>query len=135
MELVNTRTGETIAAAVEIAATRATRRKGLLGRDSLNPSAALVLSPCFAVHTAFMRFAIDVVFVDRTGTVRRIAQLPPWRMAVDVGACAVVELAAGCASGLRVGDRVCLSEPPHAHRDAVSSFAGASLRRMASQPA
>ena len=133
MELVIARTGGTVARTVEIAATRATRRQGLLGRESLDPSTALVLSPCFAVHSAFMRFAIDVVFVDREGTIRRIAELPPWRIAADFGASAVVELAAGVARarGLRVGDRLCLSDGSDPGRVFTSSFARASLRRAA----
>ena len=124
MHLVNERTGDTIATAVELANTRATRRKGLLGRESLDPRAALVIKPCFAVHTAFMQFPIDVVFVDRNWTVRRVAEhLGPWRMAVHVGASAVVELAAGAGHGIRVGDRVYLSG------------SSSSLRNTASNPA
>ena len=126
IQLVNARTGEPLATSVEIAATRATRRKGLLGRTSLDPSAALVISPCFSVHTAFMRFPIDVVFVDGDGTVKRVAELPPWRIAVQFGATAVVELADGGARGLRVGDRVILSDADRA----VSSFAARSLRQL-----
>jgi hypothetical protein len=126
IQLVNARTGEPVATSVEIAATRATRRKGLLGRESLDPAAALVISPCFSVHTAFMRFAIDVVFVDRDGTVRRVARLPPWRIAVHLGASAVVELASGAARGLSVGDRVYLSCPD----GAASSFAAGTLRQL-----
>lgn len=111
MGLVNERTGETIAANVELAVTRATRRKGLLGRASLDPAAALVLKPCFAVHTAFMQFPIDVVFVDREWTVRRIAErVGPWRMAACFGATAVVELAAGVGHGIRIGDRLSLAQ-------------------------
>ena len=67
LTLVDERTGTTVASAVEIADTSATRRRGLLGRDGLDPSAALIIVPCSSVHTFFMRFAIDVVFVDRGG--------------------------------------------------------------------
>ena len=135
MRLVNQRTGDTVASVVEIAATRATRRKGLLGRASLDPSAALILSPCFAVHTAFMQFAIDVAFVSREGVVRKIVSLPPWRMAADVGASAVVEFAAGAARGLRVGDRIYLSDGSSVPGAVVASFSCPSLRSTASNPA
>jgi len=135
MQLLQQRTGAAIASHVEIAATRASRRKGLLGRASLAPSAALVLAPCCAVHTAFMQFPIDVVFVSRGGTVRKIVTLPPWRMAVDVGAAAVVELATGAASELRVGDCVYLSDAFGNSASEGSSFSSASLRRTASSPA
>jgi uncharacterized membrane protein (UPF0127 family) len=110
--LINRRTGTTIAADVEVAATRRSRRRGLLGRGALDPDAALVLTPCFAVHTAFMQFAIDVVFVDRRGGVVRIVRdLQPWRMASALRAHAVVELAAGTLrpDDLSVGDEVFIS--------------------------
>ena len=65
--LVNQRTRETVATSVELAATRQSRRRGLLGRDRMEASAAMMLVPCSAVHTAFMRFPIDVVVIDRQG--------------------------------------------------------------------
>lgn len=110
--LVNQRTGAPIATAVERAVTRASRRRGLLGRDRLDASCALMLEPCAAVHTAFMRFAIDVVFVDRQGyTVKIVRDLAPWRIAVAPRAHAVVEMAAGSLEhvDLSVGDRLFLS--------------------------
>ena len=107
--LVNSRTGEAVATAVEIADTRQTRNRGLLGRDSIPASTALMLSPCFSIHTAFMRFAIDAVFVDREGTVVRIVrEMPAWRVAASWRARAVIEIAAGAAArhDVRVGDRL-----------------------------
>ena len=85
------------------------RMRGLLGRSSLAPGEGILLRPAGSVHTAFMRFAIDVVFVDREGEVLRIAEaLPPWRTASARGAKAVVELAAGAAAaaGLTAGQRL-----------------------------
>ena len=64
--LIIERTGRMLASAVELADTSETRRRGLLGRDSLDLSAALIIAPCSAIHTAFMRFVIDVAFVDRS---------------------------------------------------------------------
>ena len=110
--LMNRRTGKAIASAVEIASTRHSRRRGLLGRDALDPEAALVLTPCCAVHTAFMRFAIDVVFLNRDGGVLRlVCDLPPWRVAAALRAHTVIELAAGTLRGrdLAVGDVVSLA--------------------------
>jgi len=107
--LVNERTGTPIATAVEHAVTRAARRRGLLGRDGLAPRSAIVLEPCTAVHTAFMRFAIDVVFMDRNGyAVKIVRDVRPWRIAVAAGAHAVVEMAAGSLGpeDLLVGDRL-----------------------------
>lgn len=135
MRLVNARTGGVVAADVEIAATRSTRRRGLLGRSGLDPQAALVLSPCVSVHTAFMKFPIDAVFVDRDGVVRRVVTMPAWRAAVDVGARAVIELAAGGARDVRVGDRLYLGDGVEGGESVVSSFASPSLRSTASKPA
>jgi uncharacterized membrane protein (UPF0127 family) len=109
--LLNQATREPVATRVEIAATRRTRRRGLLGRARLEPGAALVLAPCVAVHTAFMQFAIDVAFVTRAGrVVHAVERMPPWRMAMAPGAYAVIEMAAGSLmrGDLRVGDTVAL---------------------------
>ena len=92
------RTHEPLATAVELAVTRRARNRGLLGRDGLDPSAAIILAPCTAVHTAFMRFAIDVLFLDRDGcAVKIVANVAPWRIALAARAYAVVEMAAGSA--------------------------------------
>src|SRR5476649_939877 len=96
VSLMNARTREPIATSVEVAVTRRSRRRGLLGRDCLDASAALILEPCAAVHTAFMRFNIDVVFVNRSGyAVKIVEDLTPWRIAVATQAHAVIEMAAG----------------------------------------
>lgn len=110
--LLNERTGRVLASAVDVADTSTSRRRGLLGRDSLDPSAALIIAPCSAVHTFFMRFVIDVVFVDREGRVLKIARdLKPWRIALSPGAYAVIEFTGGSATRaeLVVGDRLVLS--------------------------
>ena len=110
--LMNGRTRLPLASAVELASTRASRRRGLLGREYLDPSAALILAPCAAVHTAFMRFAIDVVFVDRHGCALKIVrELVPWRIAVSPLAHAVIELAGGSLQSrdVSIGDRLYLA--------------------------
>jgi uncharacterized protein len=107
--LVNERTRAPIATEVEVAETRADRRRGLLGRDSQDPSAARVLTPCVAVHTAFMRFPIDVAFLDHDGyAVKLVSNLVPWRIAAAARAHTVVELAAGSLRrhAVAVGDRL-----------------------------
>jgi uncharacterized membrane protein (UPF0127 family) len=110
--LMNERTREQVATSVEIAATRQSRRRGLLGRDSLTSTTAMLLAPCAAVHTAFMRFAIDVVFVDRQGyAVKVVRNLRPWRIALAPEARAVIELPAGTLRWGQVllGDRLYLA--------------------------
>ena len=86
--------------------------RGLLGRSGLESGEGLLLRPASSVHTFFMRFAIDVVFLGRDGEVLKVAKrVPPWRTAAARGAKAVVELAAGEAGrrGIRVGERLTLA--------------------------
>lgn len=137
MWLINRRMTRVVATDVLVACTRADRRRGLLGRDGLSLSTGMILSPCCAVHTAFMRFPIDVVFLTGDGVVRRVVpNLMPWRMAVDVGARMVVEIAAGAAAlhDVCAGDRLYLSVTS-GDDDAFLSSVAPSLRRMASNPA
>ncbi|HRP26446.1 MAG TPA: DUF192 domain-containing protein [Thauera sp.] len=75
------------------------RALGLLGRRALAADEALLIRPCTSIHTFGMRFAIDVVFLDREGRVRAVhPALPPWRAVRCRGAHAVLELAAGGAA-------------------------------------
>ena len=107
--LVNAQTGVVVAASVEIARTRAARRRGLLGREGLPRGSALVITRCNAIHTIGMRFAIDVAFVDADGWVRKIVLgLPPRRIAIAPRAWVAIELAAGelQPDRLCVGDRL-----------------------------
>jgi uncharacterized membrane protein (UPF0127 family) len=103
MQLIIARTNEVLANSVEVAASRRARRAGLLGRDALDASGALVIDPCWMIHTAFMRFPIDVLFIGRDGRVVRIApDVQPWRAAASMRARRVIELPAGTASRRRV---------------------------------
>lgn len=113
MTLWNVRTRAPLVMQLETAFDSKSRNRGLLGRTSLEPGHALVLAPCNSVHTFFMKFTIDVVFVARDGTVRRITPgLRPWRVALSPRSFAVIETAAGVigASGTRPGDRLAIQE-------------------------
>jgi uncharacterized protein len=95
-----------------VAARPFTRMRGLLGRRSLDSDEGILLRPAGSVHTFFMRFAIDVLFLDRELVVVGIEpELRPWRTAGRRGAKSVVELAAGeCARrGVVVGDRLAVN--------------------------
>ena len=110
--LVNARTRRVLASDVEVALTRESRRRGLLGRDTLDPSTALFLKPCLAIHTAFMRFPLDVVFVDGDARVVRIVRgLAPWRMSASPRARAVIEFRGGTLDpgGVERGDQLYLA--------------------------
>ena len=106
-ELRNARTGRLIAQTVIPAFESAARRKGLLGRDSFENACAMVIAPSNAIHTFFMRFPIDVLFVRRNGVVVKIGRnIPPWRAVASLWAYAVIELPAGTlgVDDARVGD-------------------------------
>ncbi len=108
-EMRNPREGTSIATSVELAGDSKTRRKGLLGRDRMEPGSALVIAPCGGIHMFGMRFAIDVLFVKKDGlVVKCVHSIKPWRIAVALSAYAAIELPAGTieATSTRVGDRV-----------------------------
>jgi uncharacterized protein len=105
--LRNVRTGRLIARTVIAAIEPAARRKGLLGRDSFAKGSAMVIAPSNAIHTFWMQFAIDALFVRRNGVVVKVRRnIPPWRAVAALWAYAVIELPAGtlAADDARVGD-------------------------------
>jgi uncharacterized membrane protein (UPF0127 family) len=88
--------GEVVATRVERAATALPRMRGLLGRSALAEGEGIWLEPAPSIHTLFMRFAIDVLFLDRTGRIlKAIPALRPWRFAAARGARVALELPAG----------------------------------------
>jgi uncharacterized membrane protein (UPF0127 family)/Flp pilus assembly protein protease CpaA len=102
---------------LSVADTAPRRMRGLLGRRSLDADEGLLLRPAGSVHTAFMRFPIDVVFMDAELEVLDVrAGLAPWRMAGRRGAKAVLELPAGQAARRDIvpGTRLALEEAPDA---------------------
>jgi uncharacterized membrane protein (UPF0127 family) len=87
--------------------------RGLIGREGLPAGEGLLVSPAPAIHTAFMRFPIDALFLDRNMRVVDIVErLRPWRVASKRRARAVLELSAGeCARrGVEIGDHLELRE-------------------------
>jgi uncharacterized protein len=100
-----------------LAETVFTRLRGLLGRSGLSSGEGMLLRPAASIHTAFMRFTIDAVFLDKENRVVKVAaEIRPWRAAACRGARAVLELSAGEAAkrGLRPGvslTQVWRSEP------------------------
>jgi uncharacterized protein len=101
----------------KVAVARSTRRAsslwsrcvGLLGTASLTDQQALWLTPCQSIHTLFMRFPIDVAFLDQNGIILAQQTLPPWRLSGwHRQARSVLELRAGLlqATQTQVGDRI-----------------------------
>jgi uncharacterized membrane protein (UPF0127 family) len=101
--------GEVVCDKCVVADSPASRLRGLLGRSELRPGEGLLLRPASAIHTCFMRFPIDAVFLDRDWRVVGISgDVRPWRAAGSRGAKAVLELPAGESSrrGLELGDQL-----------------------------
>lgn len=82
------------------------RLSGLLARDELRKGEALLLVPCNGVHTFFMTYHIDIVFLGCKGRVLKVVtELAPWRIASCKGACSVLEMRGGEAAcyGIKPG--------------------------------
>jgi uncharacterized protein len=85
------------------------RMRGVIGWRRLRNGEGVLLRPTFSIHTAFVRFPIDAVFLDRDMQVMKIShEMKPWRLAGFWGASSVLELAAGeCRRlGVETGDRL-----------------------------
>jgi uncharacterized protein len=92
----NSRNGRILAHDLISAFDSKSRRIGLLRHESFPEGSAMLIAPSNAVHTFFMHFPIDVVFVTRDGrVVKACPGLKPWRLAGALRAHAVVELPAG----------------------------------------
>lgn len=110
MQLVNLTNGAVLANHIEVAANFKKRLKGLIGRSALNHEAAFILLPCNSIHTCFMNFSIDVLFLDKEATVLlALERMKPFRFSsVIPRSYMVVELPAGCvaATGTGAGHRL-----------------------------
>lgn len=109
LRVVNATRHAVMATRLEIAGSHATRRKGLLGRDLLAEGEGLWIFPCEAVHTFFMRFPIDLVYLDRKLRIRKVRHtVRAWRISACLTAHSVLELPAGVAraTGAQRGDRL-----------------------------
>ncbi|HUB52187.1 MAG TPA: DUF192 domain-containing protein [Terracidiphilus sp.] len=96
MRAVNTTRGSIVASSLEVADSGASRNKGLLGRDGLAPGGGLWIVPCQSVHTFFMRFPIDLVYIDSRKRVRKVkSAVGPGRISFCLTAQSIIELPAG----------------------------------------
>lgn len=97
--LVSKTTGKTAASRLTIAASFWSRLVGWQFRGKPTAGEGLLLAPCNAIHTCFVRFAMDVLFLDRGGAVLEVRRnLRPWRLAFGPrNSYSVIELLAGAA--------------------------------------
>jgi uncharacterized membrane protein (UPF0127 family) len=101
--------GSVLAEAAEVADTSAKRRTGLLKHSGLEPGSGLWIAPCEAVHSFGMKFAIDLVYLDRKKKVRKIRrEMVPRRLSACLTAHSVLELPVGAidASRTEPGDQL-----------------------------
>jgi hypothetical protein len=104
-----------LAEAAEVADTSAKRRTGLLKHTSLAPGDGLWIVPCESVHSFFMKFTIDVLYLDRQHRVKKIRpEMVPWRASACLTAHSVLELPAGSITrtGTQKGDQLEIKNLP-----------------------
>ncbi|MEI6085170.1 MAG: DUF192 domain-containing protein [Verrucomicrobiota bacterium] len=109
MVLFNATKKKTLADRCRFANSVFKRMIGLLNRASLAPGEGLLLDRCYGIHTIGMRFAIDVLFLDRDlHVMRAVSALPPFRTCVVRQAVYVLELPVGAIaeSGTETGDQI-----------------------------
>jgi uncharacterized protein len=106
---INVTKGVAIASELEIATSFAARSQGLLGRSGLKPDTGLLIDPCSSIHMWFMRFPIDVVFLDKKNRVVGLKRnVKPWGMAWSWRGTKTIELPVGVIAATRtqIGDIV-----------------------------
>ncbi|MFA5975507.1 MAG: DUF192 domain-containing protein [Elusimicrobiota bacterium] len=113
MSVRNQTRGTELAGRVRIASSLLDRVVGLLRTPRLEPGTGIWLKPCRSVHTWFMRYPIDVLFLDSDGRVLHQGTLKPWRFSRWVSRSqSVLELSAGTLdlTGTQTGDRLEMKE-------------------------
>ncbi len=101
--------------AIDIADTSAKRTTGLLKHSELRAGEGLWIVPCEGVHTFFMKFALDLVYIDKKNVVRKVVRnVRPWRASLCLTAHGVVELPVGAieGSGTQKGDQMVFDGEP-----------------------
>ena len=108
IEIQNRTRGTTLASKARVAKNFVARGRGLMFTDPMSPGEGLIIAPCNSIHMFFMRFPLDIVFVDAQNRVLFMYEgIKPWRLGRIVrGAKSAIELPEGtiAASGTQVGD-------------------------------
>lgn len=104
LQISNLTQNTTLATHAEVADQAASRNKGLLGRTGLNSGEGLWIVPCESVHTFFMKFPIDLVYIDRNKKVKKVrSSVRPWRLSACFSAHSIIELPAGVIHDTQTG--------------------------------
>lgn len=99
MKLINETTGKILAENLEIADTSAKRMKGLLGREGLTEGEGLHIIPCNSIHSFFMKFRFDAVFINKKNVICALAEnVPPRKIKFCFSSHSVIELPEGIIS-------------------------------------
>lgn len=110
LQVTNVTRGVVLVEAGLIADNIFTRVKGLLGKKGLEPGSGLLIKPCNSIHSMWMRFRFDAVFLSQEGeVVHLIEAMPAWRASKMIWqAKSVLELPAGviAQSGTQLGDQL-----------------------------
>jgi uncharacterized protein len=102
----------TIGDRIARAGTSSERTTGLLKRSGLENGEGLWIIPCEAVHTFFMKFPLDLIYIDRKLRIRKaVRNVAPWRVSACLSAHSIIELPAGMidVSGSERGDQLEIS--------------------------
>jgi uncharacterized membrane protein (UPF0127 family) len=105
--------GVVLADSADLADSSEKRRTGLLKHSELKSGEGLWIVPCESVHSFFMKFTIDVLYLDRARKVRGMRQrMKPWRVSACLPAHSVLELPAGMIeqTGTLKGDQLALEK-------------------------
>jgi uncharacterized protein len=109
LRVMNVTRSTELASKAEVAKSGGKRSKGLLGRKGLMAGEGMWIVPCEAIHTFFMQFALDLVYLDRRNHIKKVvSSVPPWRLSACLSAYSVLELPAGTVhnSQSRPGDLI-----------------------------
>jgi uncharacterized membrane protein (UPF0127 family) len=123
--IINQTRGTTVCESAVIADNPWLRLRGLLGRDSLPPGEGILLTPSPSIHSAFMRFEFDAIFLDRNLRVLRLVEsLPAWKARGAKGAKSVLELSDGeiQARGVQVGDELAVTIEDRTPQEASDTY-------------
>ncbi len=108
--IINLTKNQILAQTVYIADTPIKRMKGLIGFKSLKTSEAMLIKPCNSIHTFFMRFPIDLLFIDKDNIIiKAMSDIKPYRFSpLYLFSRAVIELSSGTIrnTGTKEGDQI-----------------------------